>query len=178
MGFFKRMKRINGAMRIELDEPEYHDGDTVTGTVLVNVRENFRADEITINYVMIEEYAKRVKKPKTVETQKEVGIFKIPKRINLMGIDFETTDKETVMEEVTVKGTEHLHGGVDTVSGPVDIEVGEHKFPFNIMLPSLFDRWTNPESEVNLKLNGKMSISKRPEMITQVTIPLFAPAKE
>jgi hypothetical protein len=166
-------------MRIEVDKPGYHDGETVSGTVLVNVQENFRANEITISYVMTEEYAKLMKRPKTVEKQKEVGILKIPKRVNIFGLDFETTDKETVMEEVTVERTEQLHESVDTVSGPVDIEVGEQKFPFSIMLPSLFDRWTSPESEVSLRLNGKASISKRPDMISQsLYIPLYAPAKE
>lgn len=178
MGFFKRLKSIKGVMRIELDKPEYHDGETVSGTVLMNVREKFRVDEISIHYQMTEEYAKRVKRPKTVEKQKEIGILKIPKRINVLGIDFETTDKETVMEEVTVEGTEFLHGGVTTVSGPVDIKIGEQKFPFNIMLPSLFDRWTSPESHVSLRLDGTVSISNRPDMIYQVNIPLFAPAKE
>jgi len=159
MSFFKRLKSISGSMVIEVDKTGLRDNVALSGTVIVNSREEVDADEVRVDIVVSERYTEKHSRPVTEEKSYEVGGFKLP-----------VTKKETRMEEYTEEKSRELHKETIRASGPVKIEVGESKFPFNTRIPALTP--ANPLSQVSLSLKGVMAVSKRPDMTYETFFPL------
>lgn len=158
MSFLKRLKPISGSMVIEVDKTGLKDNVALSGTVVVNSKEEVNADEVKVDLVVSESYVEKFSRPVTEEKSLAVGGFKLPVK-----------KKETRIEEFTEEKHRELHKETIRASGPVKIKVGENKFPFNTMIPSLTP--ANPLSQVSLSLKSVMSVPKRPDMSYETFLP-------
>lgn len=158
MSFFKRLKPIGGSMVLEIDKAGLRDNAALSGSVVVNSKEEFTADELMVDLAISETYVEKFKRPVTREKSLEVGGFKLPVK-----------KKETRMEEFTQEKERELHKETVRIAGPVNIKVGENRFPFNTKIPKLTP--TTPTSQVSLSLKSFMKIPKRPDMSHETLLP-------